>query len=221
MAQNITLMGASYSAVPSVTLPKTGGGTASFTDVSDTTATAADVASGTYFYTAAGVRTEGTSSGGGGGGGTEYVISASQHPILNTSGFDLSSAGLTASDVAIDGNTLVWVEATSSFTMACWLDSDDDNEFSVTIPSGTKFACAATTNGTYAVHATFVGNTSSTYGFFNMSADKSDDFFIHQSYGDNPSEGGFVRSLSFKAQNGVPTFGFYSYPLALHIIKFS
>ena len=65
MAQNITLLGASYSAVPAVTLPKTGGGTASFTDVSDTTATAADVASGTYFYTAAGEYTEGTASGGG------------------------------------------------------------------------------------------------------------------------------------------------------------
>jgi hypothetical protein len=65
MAQNITLMGASYSAVPSVTLPKTGGGTASFTDVTDTTAAASDVASGKYFYTAAGVRTAGTSSGGG------------------------------------------------------------------------------------------------------------------------------------------------------------
>lgn len=72
MAQNITLMGASYSAVPAVTLPKTGGGTASFTDVSDTTATAADVASGTYFYTAAGVYTEGTASGGGGSG--PYVV---------------------------------------------------------------------------------------------------------------------------------------------------
>ena len=64
MSQNITLLGASYSAVPAVTLPKTGGGTASFTDVSDTTAAAADVASGKYFYTAAGVRTQGTSSGG-------------------------------------------------------------------------------------------------------------------------------------------------------------
>ena len=60
MAQNITLQGASYSDVPSVSLPKTGGGTASFTDVTDTTATAADVAEGSYFYTSAGVRTAGT-----------------------------------------------------------------------------------------------------------------------------------------------------------------
>lgn len=67
MSQNITLLGASYSAVPSVTLPKTGGGTASFVDVTDTTAAASDVASGKYFYTAAGVRTQGTSSGGGSG----------------------------------------------------------------------------------------------------------------------------------------------------------
>lgn len=65
MAQNITLMGANYSAVPGVQLPKTGGGTALFTDVTDTTAAAADVASGKYFYTAAGVRTEGTNAGGG------------------------------------------------------------------------------------------------------------------------------------------------------------
>ena len=65
MAQDITLMGASYQAVPAVTLPKTGGGTASFTDVTDTTATAADVAQGIYFYTASGVRTVGTSQGGG------------------------------------------------------------------------------------------------------------------------------------------------------------
>lgn len=32
MAQNITLLGASYSDVPAVTLPKTGGGTAKFVD---------------------------------------------------------------------------------------------------------------------------------------------------------------------------------------------
>ena len=64
MAQNITLLGASYSAVPAVKLPKTGGGTATFTDVSDTTAAAGDVASGKYFYAADGTRTQGTASGG-------------------------------------------------------------------------------------------------------------------------------------------------------------
>ena len=65
MAQNVTLWGASYPAVPAIVVPKTGGGTASFTDVTDTTATASDVASGKYFYTQNGVRTAGTGSGGG------------------------------------------------------------------------------------------------------------------------------------------------------------
>ena len=63
MAQDISLLGAVYQDVPAVVLPKDGGGTASFTDVTDTTAIAADVAQGKYFYTAAGVRTEGTASG--------------------------------------------------------------------------------------------------------------------------------------------------------------
>ena len=81
MAQNITLLGASYTAVPAVTLPKTGGGTASFTDVTDTTATASDVASGKYFYTAAGVRTQGTNSGGGGGASIDTkTVTASNRP---------------------------------------------------------------------------------------------------------------------------------------------
>lgn len=65
MSQNISLLNAVYSNVPAVQLPKQGGGTATFTDVTDTTATAADVASGKYFYTASGTRTQGTSSGGG------------------------------------------------------------------------------------------------------------------------------------------------------------
>lgn len=60
MAQNITLLGANYSDVPSVELPKTGGGTALFTDVSDTTASASDVGDGKVFYSANGTLTVGT-----------------------------------------------------------------------------------------------------------------------------------------------------------------
>ena len=67
MAQNVTLMGASYSAVPAVELPKTGGGTARFDDASVTTATASDVASGKLFLAADGTITTGTGSGGGSG----------------------------------------------------------------------------------------------------------------------------------------------------------
>lgn len=66
-ARNIALLNATYSAVPAVQLPISGGGTATFTEITDTTASAADVSSGKYFYTAAGVKTEGTASGGGGG----------------------------------------------------------------------------------------------------------------------------------------------------------
>lgn len=84
MAQNITLMGASYSAVPAVTLPKTGGGTASFTDVTDTTAAAADVASGKYFYTASGVRTQGTNSGGGGESKNVQVVQGTTRTSSST-----------------------------------------------------------------------------------------------------------------------------------------
>lgn len=60
MAQNITLLGASYSGVPAVTLPKTGGGTARFTDTSMTTATASDVASGKVFVKADGSQDTGS-----------------------------------------------------------------------------------------------------------------------------------------------------------------
>ena len=62
---NVVIAGATYPDVPAVMLNKSGGGTATYTDVSDSTAVATDVAQGKYFYTAQGVRTEGTASGGG------------------------------------------------------------------------------------------------------------------------------------------------------------
>lgn len=74
MAQNITLLGASYTAVPAVTLPKTGGGTARFSDASVTTAVESDVASGKVFLRADGTIATGTGSGGGGALPTEVIL---------------------------------------------------------------------------------------------------------------------------------------------------
>lgn len=66
MSQSVTLLGASYSDVPALLVPKTGGGTARFDDCTVVTATAADVASGKVFVASDGTVTTGTSSGGGG-----------------------------------------------------------------------------------------------------------------------------------------------------------
>lgn len=72
MAQNITLLGASYSDVPSVELPKTGGGTAQFDDttIASNAASASDITSGKLAFVN-GLLITGTASGGG-GGGLEY-----------------------------------------------------------------------------------------------------------------------------------------------------
>lgn len=102
MAQNITLMGASYSDVPAVELPKTGGGTASFTDVTDTTATAADVRAGVYFYDASGVRTLGT------GSGLSYV----------TSGLIAYWDGINNTGSGHDANTTTWVDIVGGYNMS-------------------------------------------------------------------------------------------------------
>lgn len=96
MAQNITLMGASYSAVPAVTLPKTGGGTARFDDASVTTATASDVASGKIFLASNGTITTGTASG---GGGTDRLVLLQTTAIgtLSTSSTSAADTGKTVS----------------------------------------------------------------------------------------------------------------------------
>lgn len=85
MAQNITLLGASYSAVPAVTLPRTGGGTARFDDCTVVTAAASDVASGKVFVASDGTITTGTNSGSGGGGSSMNVQVAQSTTRVNSS----------------------------------------------------------------------------------------------------------------------------------------
>ena len=100
--RDIKLLNAVYSAVPAVQLPINGGGTATFTEVTDTTATAADVATGKYFYTAAGVRTQGTNSGGGGGGGLT-LIQTTSIGSLSTSSTSAADTGKTVSCASTTG----------------------------------------------------------------------------------------------------------------------
>lgn len=93
MAQNISLLGASYSAVPAVMLPRTGGGTARFDDCTVVTAAASDVASGKVFVASDGTITTGTNSGG--GGASNFV-----HGTFTTN----SSAGVQSVTIPYTGN---------------------------------------------------------------------------------------------------------------------
>ena len=101
----ITLMGATYSDVPAIVVPS-GVSTATFTDVTDTTAAASDVASGKYFYTADGARTAGTSS----GGGSSWELIASTTMTVSTTSTSAQSAGTVAlGSAAATKDAIIWV----------------------------------------------------------------------------------------------------------------
>lgn len=66
MAQTVSLWGATYSNVPAIDVPKSPSGTARFTDVSGTTATADKILQGYGAFGADGAWMDGTATGGGG-----------------------------------------------------------------------------------------------------------------------------------------------------------
>lgn len=71
MAHDIKIAGATYNGVPAVMLKDTTGGNVRYTDTSDATAAAGDIAAGKTAYGADGEKITGTASGGGGGDAEE------------------------------------------------------------------------------------------------------------------------------------------------------
>lgn len=81
---NVTLLGADYADVPSILLPKTGGGSAEFFDTAGATAEAADVATGKTFYGANGLET-------GTGAAEDTLLKALRNQVTSVSDDTLTS----------------------------------------------------------------------------------------------------------------------------------
>ena len=107
MAQNITLMGASYSDVPSVILPKTGGGTAQFDDttIASNGAAASDITSGKYAWVNGSLLT-GTNSG---GGTSNWTLMGSKELTVSTTGTSNTNQGDITCSGAYDNANFIWV----------------------------------------------------------------------------------------------------------------
>lgn len=91
MPKDITIMGASFSGVPSILLPQTGGGQAQFFDVSGVTAIASDVAKGKKIILADGTYVDGTAEG--------------ETPSYDTPSIEVSTGGLITASANGKSNT--------------------------------------------------------------------------------------------------------------------
>ena len=157
MAQNITLLGATYQNCPAVLLPKQGGGTARFDDASVTTAAASDVASGKVFLAADGTITTGTSSGG--GGTSNFTLLATKAlGTISTSSTTAADTGQTISVSGINSYDLLVVETSvdtktngrhAATTALVWLTASSaiGTKNGATVASN-KWNCKLSSSGT-------------------------------------------------------------------------
>lgn len=125
MSKNVTLWGASYSNVPAINVPQTGGGTARFTDTSPTTAVDSDVASGKIYFKADGSQSTGTGEGGGGSSMRVGVISTPSTIVAGMLIYEGLQGTPTSFVVEYTGSTAISPSASQETIVTAVYDGED------------------------------------------------------------------------------------------------
>lgn len=150
----------------------------------------------------------------------EYVISPTSIPG-GMYEYRLDDENLTEDDFANTGKIKMWFEATSSITVPVWEDAYDDDEFNVTIPSGTRFECCSIQNGSLGKTGNFVFclGAGLAYGFFSAAYHSLYNAVDIVPGGDNPNYGCFVQTTGYSKKTGCPNLLNSTSSFELHILK--
>lgn len=111
MAQNVIINGVTYSAVPEVDIPKSGGGTAKFYDTASASAAAGDILTGKSAFGASGEISGSMANNGATGGTISTKAGTVTIPAGYTSGGTVSLGGVTdcVSGNILSGKTILGV----------------------------------------------------------------------------------------------------------------
>lgn len=79
---------------------------------------------------------------GGGSSATEYIVQQTQTIDVGgwrlACGYDLTAAAVPFESLDISNGSIVWIDFLQSCQLCVWEDANDDDEFYITVPSGTR-----------------------------------------------------------------------------------